>query len=526
MKVLPGNNGFGINPILKKLLKKSKQNGDSLEDPWLEKISNLPTCTEVSFDGNTTLIECQLDECCYASISRHPDAMYWVMEPELTTEEKEIIQQLKNRMLRTVLASNNGNLEQEILELMEKLAIDVSISSKNRIIYYLLRDFTGYGPIEPLARDVNIEDISCNGVGVPIYVQHRYLGSIKTNLGFEEEGALDNFVAKLAMRCGKSVSVAKPILDAGMPDGNRVNITYGREVTQKGSAFTVRKFKPSAMSPVELIQHGTISPGMLAYLWTLIEYKSSIMVFGETGSGKTTLLNAFSLFIPPEKKIVSIEDTPEIRLPHENWTQLLTRSSFSGEQAEITMFDLLKASLRQRPDYMVVGEIRGEEAKTLFQAISTGHLALSTIHASSAADVIDRLTSPPMSIPLSLISNIGCLCHQITVHGKDGSLQRRTKSITEIVKKGNDIELKTVYKWNPHTGFEYYENSRLERARNVGLGWESNQLACIARRTGVEKRDIEEEMKQKAVMLGEMSKNNVYDVAEMISDYYCNQDSL
>lgn len=367
LKSVLKNNKVCVFQVLGKLFSR-RQRGDVVmeEDEWVQKVSHLPTCTDVKFNGKV-LIEYRLDQYSYASIRKSPDAVYRVIEPELTSAEQDIVQNMKNRILRTIIDSNNGALEKEVRGLVTDFASDLPVYSRNRIIYHLLRDFTGYGPIDPLVKDVNIEDITCSGVGLPIYVQHRYLGSIKTNLSFQDESVLDNFVAKLALRCGKSISVAKPMLDAGLPDGNRVNLTYGREVTQRGSSFTIRKFKTNVMSPVELIQHGTISPEMLAYLWTLIEYKSSIMVFGETGCGKTTLLNAFSLFIPPEKKIVSIEDTPEIRLPHENWTQLLTRSSFSGEDAEITMFDLLKASLRQRPDYIIVGEIRGRRQKPCFR---------------------------------------------------------------------------------------------------------------------------------------------------------------
>ncbi|MGP8320759.1 MAG: type II/IV secretion system ATPase subunit [Methanosarcinaceae archaeon] len=508
---LPGINVLRINQSLKKLFRKQEQNEDLPEDSWLKEISHIPGCTEENFDGNEK-IEYRLDQYCYASINRHPDPVYCVVEPKLTDAEQEIVQSLKKRMLGTVLVSNNGDIECEIFKMIDKFTTDVPAFSKKRIIYYLLRDFTGYGLVDPLTRDVNVEDISCNGIGIPIYVLHRYLGSIKTNLYFEEEIALDNFVSKLALRCGKSVSLAKPILDAGLPDGNRVNITYGKEVTPKGSTFTIRKFKKIVISPVDLIQHGTISPRMLAYLWTLIEHKSSIMVFGETGSGKTTLLNAFSLFIPPEMKIVSIEDTPEVRLPHENWIQSITRSSFNGEGTEITMFELLKASFRQRPDYIIVGEIRGEEANALFQAISTGQLGFSTMHASSAEGVVDRLTSPPMNISHSLISSIGCLCHQITVKYKDGSIQRRTKSITEIIMNNDKIELKTVFKWNPQTGFESVERDMIK--------WESEQLGRISAKTGVDKHEIEKEMKQKTEMLVRMAENNINDMSEIIPNYY------
>lgn len=511
MRVLPGMNSLRMDAIIKKLFRKQKQIEDSKEDSWLQEISHLLGSNEVHFNGNRT-IEYRLDRYCYASINRHPDAMYRVVEPELTLQEQEIILNLKNRLLRTVLTSKEGELEKEILALMEKLAIDVSAISKNRIIYYMLRDFTSYGFIAPLTRDANIEDISCNGVGVPIYVQHRYLGSIRTNLSFKEESTLDNFVSRLALRCGKSISIAKPILDAGMPEGNRVNITYGREVTPNGSTFTIRKFKTNIISLPELIQEGTISPEMLAYLWTLIEYKSSIMVFGETGSGKTTLLNAFSLFIPNELKIVSIQDTPEIRLPHLNWISAITRSSLGGDGVEITMFELLKAALRQRPDYMIVGEIRGDEAKALFQAVSTGQLALSTMHASSSEGVIDRLTSPPMNIPLSLVSSIGCLCQQVTIKSRDGSIHRRTGSITELIRRSDVVEHNIVFKWNPQTGFEYSGKSK--------------QLELIAARLGRGKQEIEEEMMQKAAILRQMADNNVHNVEEMISNYYENRGSL
>jgi len=250
IKNIVGKNGFAINRSLGKLFGKQKQNGESVDNSWMENISGLPSSAEVRFNGDER-IEYRLGQYSYANVFRHPDAMYSVMEPELTPDEEEIIQNLKNRMLKTVLATNDEELEKEIRKLMKKLAIDVHEPSKNRIIYYLLRDFTGYGIIDPINNDANVEDISCNGIGVPIYVQHRYLGSVRTNLSFEDENTLDNFVSKLAMRCGKSVSVAKPILDAGMPDGNRVNLTFGREVTPKGSTFTIRKFKTHVISLVE-----------------------------------------------------------------------------------------------------------------------------------------------------------------------------------------------------------------------------------------------------------------------------------
>ncbi|MDW7990495.1 MAG: type II/IV secretion system ATPase subunit, partial [Archaeoglobaceae archaeon] len=258
-------------------------------------------------------------------------------------------------------------------------------------------------------------------------------------------------------RCGKHISIAEPVIDASLPDGSRVNLTFQQEVTKRGSTFTIRKFKQKIITPIDLIKLNSISPEMLAYLWILIERKASIIVAGEIASGKTTLLNAFSLFIPKNMKIVSIEDTPEIRLPHENWIPAVTRMRFFGEGKDISMYDLLKASLRQRPDYIIVGEIRGEEALTLFQAMATGHLSLATIHSKSPSAVIERLISPPMNVPKIMIPLLDCICMQNLVK-EGGSTIRRTQEIWEVLVKGGEVLLKDVFVWN-RKEFEYRGSS-------------------------------------------------------------------
>jgi len=255
-------------------------------------------------------------------------------------------------------------------------------------------------------RDPLIEDISCTGISYPIYIFHRnpLIGEIKTNLQFNSDEELDNFVIKLSVRTGRIVSVANPLLDAALPNGARIQITFGKDISRRGSSFTIRKFTEDPFTPIDLLLYGTVDFNMLAYLWTLVEEGRSLLISGGTATGKTSFLNAISLFIKPEKKIISIEDTAELKLPHPNWLSEVARPGYGPNRyGEVTMFDLLKAALRQRPDYIIVGEVRGEEAYILFQAMATGHAGLGTIHAESFEALMDRLLSPPINLPPSLL---------------------------------------------------------------------------------------------------------------------------
>jgi len=337
--------------------------------------------------------------------------IYKVIEPELEEKEKEMIsltlRELEKRIDIPYLEIKDIEFIKDYIikkarEIWRLRKINIKKEREPYILYYILRDTIGYGKIDVLMRDQYIEDISCNGVGIPIFIFHRnpLIGEIKTNVVFENEEELDNFVIKLAIRSGRYVSVASPLLDASLPDGSRIQITYGKDISRKGSSFTIRKFTKDPFTPIDLINYGTADFRILAYLWTLIEEERSLLVAGGTASGKTSLLNAISLFIKPEKKIVSIEDTPELMLPHPNWLQEVARPGFGPQRyGEVTLYDLLKASLRQRPDYTIVGEVRGQEAFILFQAMATGHAGLGTIHAESFEGLIDRLISPPIRLP-------------------------------------------------------------------------------------------------------------------------------
>lgn len=414
---------------------------------------------------------------------------YEILEPPLDEEDKKILS-FARTMIPKNISLNSKSLRETFEEALSLFFETYSIPDKRRLKlrYYLMRDFLGYGKIEALMKDKMIEDISCSGANLPIYVYHQIHGPLKTNLIFGNE-ELDSLVSTLAQRCGKHVSIAEPIIDASLPDGSRINITFQNEVSMRGSTFTIRKFKERVLTPVDLIRSGSISAEMLAYLWIMIEKKASILVAGEVATGKTTLVNAFSLFIPKNLKIISIEDTPEIRLPHENWTSLVTRMGFFGEGKSVTMFDLLKAALRQRPDYIILGEVRGEEALTLFQAMSTGHLALGTIHAKSPKAVIERLLSPPINVPKIMVSLLDCICMQ-TLWRDESGIKRKTSGIWEVISERGEISLKDVFIWNG-SSFEYRGSEKLKMISKI------------------QGEDLEREMQKRAEILKSMESKDL-----------------
>ena len=391
--------------------------------------------------------------------------MYEVIEPPLSPIESELLERLRSVMVDrfeplvdTEVETRRRELRRMIDDQLQEWELSPSPTTKGRILYYLERDFIGYGIVDVPMTDSEVEDISCDGVGIPLYIYHRKYGSIRSNLKFTSSKEVDDFVVWLAQRSGKHISVASPMLDATIPDGSRLQATLGTHVTKRGSSFTVRRFRDNPFTPVDLLKFKTMSPEMMAYLWIAIETGQSMMVCGGTASGKTTTLNATLLFIPPQMKIVSIEDTRELNLPHENWVPSLTRAGFGAKNVvsgkapgEIDMFDLLAAALRQRPQYLMVGEVRGAEAFIVFQAMATGKTCYTTFHAESVSAMVHRMENPPISLPRSLVSalNLVLLQRQVKVGTK---MTRRVSSLTEIVgldPETNELITNSVYSWNP-----------------------------------------------------------------------------
>jgi archaeal flagellar protein FlaI len=398
---------------------------------------------------------------------RNKEYLYEVIEPQLSAHEKQLVDHLKATLTR-ILGSDVGALTQadkraylraEAREYFHSRGITLSPISMERIVYYTLRDFVGYGPVDALILDPEVEDISCDGVDVPLFIFHGKYESVKTNVTFADEDALDSFIVMLGQRCAKAVSVSAPILDGTTPEGHRVQATYGREVTTRGASFTIRRFKERPFTPVDLVAMGTASEEMVAYFWLAAEQGESVIVCGGPAAGKTSTLNAIALFIPPTAKIVSIEDTREVNLPHENWIPGATRSGTGDRGAdgkaagEVDMFDLVRAALRQRPNYIIVGEVRGKETYTMFQAMATGHTTYSTMHADSVKSMVNRLENPPINTPRILLSALNNVIIQIQAR-TDKGVVRRLKQVLEIVgfePETNELITNTVYEWDPAT---------------------------------------------------------------------------
>ena len=376
----------------------------------------------------------------------------------------------------------------------------------------MLRDKDGLGTIQPVISDPNIEDISCSGVGT-LFLEHKVFGGLKAGIQFTSELELDQFVIKLSEKINRPVTVRDPIVDAVLPDGSRVNIVFGTDVSKRGSNFTIRKFNDIPISVLDLIDFGSINYEMLAYLSIMLGEGMNTFVSGETASGKTTLLNAISTFIPATSKIVSIEDTPELQVPHDNWTREVVRGSAgsSGTGAAVTMFDLLRAALRQRPNEIIIGEIRGAEGAIAFQAMQTGHACMATFHAATVEKLIQRMTGDPINVPKAYIDNLNLVVIQSAVKLPNGSLGRRCMSINEIVEydpETNSFGFIEVFRWNPSNDtFEFpgYMNTALLEG-------------TVAQRRGIPEKDsrlIYDEIEKRAEILKRLHERGIKNFYEL-----------
>ncbi|MEA3201331.1 MAG: archaeal flagellar protein FlaI [Thermoplasmata archaeon] len=396
---------------------------------------------------------------------------YEVFEPQMTAEEQEAFDFVRDAFLRTldvdIDALDRRGARAYLADRFDALAkrhkVHLGPLSRARVAYYLERDFLGYGRLDVLMQDPNIEDISCDGAKLPVFLYHRRYESIRTNVVFPNDDALDGFVMQLVQRSGKHISVADPLVDATLPDGSRLQASLSREVTTRGSTFTIRRFRSDPLTPTDLLIYETMSPEMMAYFWLAVEHGASALVCGGTASGKTTTLNALSLFIPPQKKIVSIEDTRELNLVHENWIPGVTRAGGGADHAgkragEVDMFDLLKASLRQRPEYILLGEVRGAEAYVLFQAMATGHTVFSTMHADSVPSAVHRLESKPIEIPRNMLASLDIIAIQADLRLPTGRV-RKMREIVELTgadPRTGELLTNRAFYWDGNEGrFRY-----------------------------------------------------------------------
>jgi flagellar protein FlaI len=420
------------------------------------------------------------------------DFVYEVIEPQLNEDEKQTKNEIAHlfKMLADINTFDMTYEEKQkfLEETIERVITDNHIyieeGSKDIIYYHIFRDFLGYGRIDIPMHDDGIEDISSDGPNTPIFIHHRKYEAIESNIYFDSEPELNSFLVRLCQVSGKQISIFSPIVDGKLPDGSRLQATLARTVT-KGSTFTIRKFKEIPLTPIDLIEYKSMSTEMAAYFWMAIEDGASILFCGGTASGKTTALNALMLFIPSSHKIISIEDTREVNIPHKNWIAGTTRKGFAASDEsktgkDIDMFDLIRAALRQRPRVIIVGEVRGKEAYSLFQAMATGHTAYATVHASTIHTLIQRLENPPIELPRALLTSLDVIVFQNAVE-IGGKMVRRMTSVTEIIKLDSDTNqliFMAPYTWVSKTDdrFDVAGSSKILNRIKQQNDWSDEQL--------------------------------------------------
>ena len=448
---------------------------------------------------------------------------YYISEKALSENEKETHRRLVDILSKEIEPPKAGvdakaHMANEARRVAKKYGLSKKIDEKSWPIieYYLRRDLVGLGDIDVMMNDPMIEDLSVNGLNLPVYVWHRKYESMPTNLIFADENALDNLIVKLAHLSGKHISTAFPILDAMLPGKDRLAATFKREVSPDGGSFSIRRFREEPFSIIDLIEMGTLNEEIAAYFWMLIENRMTLAIIGGTGAGKTSTLNAFASLVKPAMKIVTIEEIPELNLPHDNWVRLVSRESYglgAFKTGEVTLFDLVKTSLRYRPDYIVVGEIRGEEAFVLFQALAVGHGGLTTIHAENLEYTVKRLTSHPMNVakPYIPLVNAAPLVERVRLpYSKTGeaTFGRRIKTVSEIVDYG---DYRTVSEWNPADDFFKVD------LRN------SIHLQKIAARHALSVSEVLEEVGNRISFLKGLETKGIHknvEIAKQITNYY------
>jgi len=408
---------------------------------------------------------------------------YEVVEPQLAPDEFELLETLFEDIrdpliYRQDVTEHNADnvLREELVELLERYGAAVDERGFYKLYYYVHRAFRGFGKLDPLLNDPHIEDISCDGYDLPIFVYHDEYTDIESSVAFDKS-ELDNFVVRLAQQSGRHISVGDPIVQATLPDGSRGELALGEEVTPRGSAFTIRKYAEEPFTPIDLLNYGTFNVEQMAYLWLAIENNRSLIFAGGTASGKTTSMNAISMFIPPRSKVLTIEDTRELTLYHDNWLSNVTRERLH-EGSDITMYDLLRSALRHRPEYIIVGEVRGEEAITLFQAMNTGHTTYSTMHADSVQTVINRLENEPINVPRPMVASLDILCVQTLTRFEEERV-RRNKVIGEIEgidQRTGELDYSTAFRWDANTDtFESTGSVVLDQIRD-DRAWDQSDL--------------------------------------------------
>ena len=454
---------------------------------------------------------------------------YDVLKQNYTTEEKILLNEIRENLVDLAISSGENFQPNK-----DKLLNDIKAFLFNRfagenqdkripneyldnLSHKLLRDIIGYGKIDSLIQDDELEEIMIIGINKPVYVYHRKHGMMKTNIRYDDEQELTDLIDSMARQINRRIDKESPILDGRLSDGSRINATIP-PVSADGPSLTIRKFKKDPLTIIDLINSKTLSLELAAFLWLCFDglgvRSANAIISGGTSSGKTTTLNALASFINPKERIITIEDTLELQIPHEHVIRMETRPSNVENKGELTMNDLVKNSLRQRPDRIIVGEVRAEEAITLFTALNTGHSGFGTLHSNSARETITRLTTEPMSVPKIMIQAIDFIIMQKRIYTPSGVSYRRISEVAEIVgSEEGVVQLNKIFEWNPET----------DRIENVSIT--SKTLAQIANLSGKSLYELNREIENREMVLKYMIKHDLHserDVNGVLEMYYSN----
>lgn len=452
---------------------------------------------------------------------------YNVFKQKYSSEEKLLLSELRENLVDLAISSDESlqvNEDKLLNDINNFLFAKLANNSQNNAISNeyldnlarkLFQDLVGYGEIDPLIRDDNLEEIMVIGIDKPVFVYHREYGMMKTNILFKDAGEVMNLIDSIARQINRRIDQESPILDGRLPDGSRVNATIP-PISADGPSMTIRKFKRDPLTIIDLINSKTISVELAAFFWLCFDglgvKSANAIISGGTSSGKTTTLNALSSFINPKERIITIEDTLELQIPHEHVIRMETRPPNVENRGELTMNDLVKNSLRQRPDRIIVGEVRGSEAITLFTALNTGHSGFGTLHSNDARETITRLTNAPMSVPNIMISAIDFIIMQNRIYRSDGVSFRRISEVAEVsgIEEGV-IQLNKIFEWDPQS----------DTIKNVGIT--SKTLTEIANVSGNSLNSLYDEIKNREIVLQHMVDQNIRsirDVSTVLEMYY------
>ena len=452
---------------------------------------------------------------------------YNVFKQKYSSEEKLLLSELRENLVDLAISSDESlqvNEDKLLNDIKNFLFAKLANNSQNNAISNeyldnlarkLFQDLVGYGEIDPLIRDDNLEEIMVIGIDKPVFVYHREYGMMKTNILFKDAGEVMNLIDSIARQINRRIDQESPILDGRLPDGSRVNATIP-PISADGPSMTIRKFKRDPLTIIDLINSKTISVELAAFFWLCFDglgvKSANAIISGGTSSGKTTTLNALSSFINPKERIITIEDTLELQIPHEHVIRMETRPPNVENRGELTMNDLVKNSLRQRPDRIIVGEVRGSEAITLFTALNTGHSGFRTLHSNDARETITRLTNAPMSVPNIMISAIDFIIMQNRIYRSDGVSFRRISEVAEVsgIEEGV-IQLNKIFEWGPQS----------DTIKNVGIT--SKTLTEIANVSGNSLNSLYDEIKNREIVLQHMVDQNIRsirDVSTVLEMYY------